>query len=181
MPLVRCEHCGEKSDPLANSGHCGHCGRKLPEDWYPSIQLRAPRRGQSRAVREVGKRGAGILFAIAVLQVLCGGIALTAGRRMVPIEPEVLLAIIVVTAAVFAGLAWWALHMPLPALIVGLVLYVGLFVIDLLAMVENRVDPNLGILIRLGFIVMLVRALAAVKAAHDEEDERDEPDYPSFT
>jgi phosphotransferase system glucose/maltose/N-acetylglucosamine-specific IIC component len=75
-----------------------------------------------------------------------------------------------VISAIFGGLGFWALHMPLPAASIGLVLFI------LYSLVEMAMDPDhlfYGMVFRIVIAVALIRAIImAVKARKlDKESE----------
>src|SRR5947208_14993141 len=73
-----------------------------------------------------------VLFAIAVIQLLCGGVGLVLVPQIFETPfPEDKVTIFAVTwfggAAAFGLLGAWAKAQPLPPTVVGLLLYVGIF------------------------------------------------------
>lgn len=184
MPSIRCGHCNAINDTERSGAYCEECGKKLPAstafgteadspapdqhvrpsrayDDYPNVSL-SPQRSeeQDQAARQV----ATILFVIALLQVICGSIAvfaLPAAMGGGPVPPEVLiitLAIMAGIAVVFAGLGVWALYMPVPAGIIGLIFYIGIGLMDMVMAPETAFR---GIVLKAIFVYVLIRAIAA--------------------
>jgi hypothetical protein len=122
------------------------------------------------------KKASGILFAIAGIQLVCGGLVLAVAPQVLGLgAPEavaVAVFMVALTVLVFAGLGWWARYQPLPAAVVGLVLYCGLLLLDIV------VDPaNLarGFILKAILIWMLIQAVQAgvrynkLRRANEEE------------
>jgi hypothetical protein len=129
-------------------------------DEFRDPYARAPTE-DSPEVAAAKKQASGILFAVAAIQLICGGI----GIVVLPMidkqaaAPEVMViggALVVGMAAIFAGLGWWAMYMPLPASLIGLILY------SLLALADFLVSQSMsGIFIKIIIVIGLVRAVAA--------------------
>jgi hypothetical protein len=187
MPNVRCWNCDAENDPVATSGVCALCGKRLADapsagiadtPGRPALSRFAehddrrldrpvdPYRGRGGAGDEARKalnQSSGALFAVAALQAVCGLIALFALPEAVGVPAEgpamaIVGAVIVGVAAVFAGLGVWARFMPLPATIIGLVLYVGITLFDLASAPELAYR---GVIVKILIIVMLVKAIQA--------------------
>jgi hypothetical protein len=180
MTHVTCLHCDTiLSNQEKVDGWCETCGKKLPSAVTatapsPWADLPRPTRGPldypdfrrppaSPARDKARKEAAGILFAIAALQLVCGFVLLVVASNEAQGQiPGELMALAVVEmlgiAAVFAGLGGWALHQPLPASVVGLILYIGL---TLLTLAANPHLAGAGLAVKLIFIIALIKAISA--------------------
>jgi hypothetical protein len=181
------------NDPEETSGYCEECGKKLPpatafshekptrspaydrddrddRDWDrdPYEEDRFRRRDElSPEQQKARKEASGILFAVAVLQVVCGGIALAilpqmAGVQLTPAEIVVEAVFMVGVAVVFAGLGVWARFQPLPPAILGLILYI------LLSLGTMAANPELigkGLVLRIIIIIGLGKAIQSASKA----------------
>jgi hypothetical protein len=101
------------------------------------------------------------LYGVAALQLVCGFAMLALVTIMFRggLQTKILMVVVVVTysvAVIFAGLGTWALWQPLPAAIVGLVLYVGILVLDLIV---SQGQIGWGLYIRFALVAGLVRAI----------------------
>lgn len=129
-------------------------------DPYASGPARAEAREAEQAAR---KKASGVLFGVAILQAVCGTAMVLLAPNVLGVAlegPELVITIILHAAiiAAFAGLGWWALYQPLPAAIVGLVLYVLLIVSDIAVSPEMAMK---GIVVKIIIIVGLVQAIQA--------------------
>jgi hypothetical protein len=70
-------------------------------------------------------------------------------------------------AAVFAGLGWWALYQPLPAVVVGLILYVTL---TLAGFVANPELALRGVGVKVFIIVGLLAQAVALRRGRKATD-----------
>jgi hypothetical protein len=128
--------------------------------------------GETREMAAARKEVAGILFAIAGLQLVCG-------FALVAVIPEEMLQqgvtknmlswIVMIIGCAFGGLGYWGLSQPLPASIAGLVLYVVIFLLDLMMMGKAAQGgggmPIQAIFIRIAIIAALVRAVSSAAKA----------------
>ncbi|HYE31895.1 MAG TPA: zinc ribbon domain-containing protein [Methylomirabilota bacterium] len=158
-----CPHCGAQNDSLA--AFCGACGKALPDSRASGPRLVTAELPDSNAARQlVGeelkahvKKAKGALLAVAIIQTIFALIFFPVARsnpEIASFVPFVVLAI----AAIYWALFVWAGHNPLPAAIVGLVLYVTIHLLDAIA------DPSQlarGILIKILIVVALSRAINA--------------------
>ena len=132
---VNCPNCGTMGSP---GGYCQSCGTAMPQPERHTVLSRfgiLP--GHTRAGREnaelTGKtrKAAHILLAVSILQsvfALVVGLAfLDKQWKWGDVGPLILVQ--AATAAMFYGLFFWARVSPLPATIVGLVLYCTILVI----------------------------------------------------
>jgi hypothetical protein len=169
MAIVRCLSCDAENDAVATAGYCERCGRKLPQ----AAWARTPRgivvgSAVGPAEEEVPRPGqatANLLFGVAALQLVGGGLLLVLGplvsREKVTTDflPGVI-AFSVVLLGLFAGLGWWALRQPRPAALTGLVLYV------LLAAADVVLFPALalpGLPVKVVLLALLVQAVRTAR------------------
>jgi hypothetical protein len=189
MATVRCRNCDAENDYIESAGHCHVCGKALPRpDAYGAAPPPGPRGGfydpyapagpdvtrpdgVSPEMKQARQHAAGALFAVAVLQLVCGGIALALapqvlGAPLTPEEMAVQIGLMVGVAVVFGCLGAWAMYSPLAPAVIGLVLYLLLLIADVVFMLNA--DPSLvgrGLVIRIIIVAMLVRAVAAAAKA----------------
>lgn len=166
MATVACPHCGAVNEQLAR--FCAGCGKAVPGGSKGPRMVSADQRMSSGAasllgdeLRKRSRRAATALLVVAILQTL-GVVIFYFLLRGNPDfdQAEVTAGLLVIgaAAAVFYGLFFWARRNPLPAAIVGLVLYVSLQLLDAVA---DPASIMRGILIKLIIIFMLVRAIQA--------------------
>jgi hypothetical protein len=123
---------------------------------------------ESAQAARARKQVASTLFSLAGLQFVCGlgAVALVpnqlAGGPVPGAVVPVLAGVIVAIALGFAALGYWARSQPLPAAVVGLVLYGVLFVGDLLA---NPQMVMQGLVVKILIIMALVKSVSV--AARD--------------
>jgi hypothetical protein len=189
-----CDGCGEKLPPVAASSE-PDTGTKRDEPFlsksadrpdlgrwrgsdedYPRFGGSAeedylsnrPREGRSEEFKQAAKQVAGVLFVVAILQLICGPIVLFAMPEVIgakDMPPEVLAitaAFMVAVCALFAGLGVWALYMPVPAGVVGLIAYGGLALMDIAAAPEVGFR---GIILKVIIVVILIRGIIAASKA----------------
>lgn len=131
--------------------------------WPEPHNLRAPDPDAAQ-VAKVKKEVASALFGVAALQLICG-LALVAimpnqlaggpvARQAIPFMAGAMILI----AFCFAGLGWWAWFQPLPAAAVGLVVYVGLFLLDLAVSPQTAIQ---GMIVKVLIIAALGKAVAS--------------------
>ena len=178
---VTCPHCSAEVEGGAE--FCPACGMALPSavatgprvlDGKAFATTAAGQRLQSDELHKQQKKAAGALLAVAVIQTLVGGfiVALAsqrAGPATVLHSPTVLA--LGATAVIFWALFVWARFQPLPAAIVGLVLYATLVAINVVssvgAMSANHGRPVNGIgglgigWLDIVILVVLGRAISA--------------------
>jgi hypothetical protein len=180
MTAVQCLHCKASNDPIETAGYCEECGRKLPVNdlgrdafAFRDESYRPARRGDSPEMARAKTRASNTLFVIAVLQVLSGLLmfVLLSGHGGVDGEVMVLaLGEVLVYTVVFALLGWWARYMPLPASLIGLVIYV------LASLVQLAAAPDLigkGIIIKVAICAALISAVVASAKASNTGSRRD--------
>ena len=166
---IACPHCGA-SNPSTGTV-CESCGKALPSAVASSPRVTSAsaagfagtgvgRSLQADELSKQAKKAAGALLAVAIIQVVFGAIVVFA---LMPANvPQQTRNIVMVSvfgiAAVFFALYFWARKQPLPASIVGLVLFVTMHLLDALA------DPTAlarGILMKIIIVVILVNAIQA--------------------
>jgi hypothetical protein len=111
------------------------------------------------------RQTANLLFSVAVLQIVAGGLLLVLGPLLAPekVTTSFLPAVIggsVGAMLLFAGLGWWALRQSFPAAVAGLVLLV------LLALLEAVLSPALalrGLPLQVLLAVLLVQAVRTAR------------------
>jgi hypothetical protein len=118
-------------------------------------------------MKQARKEVSGVLFGIAALQLVCGFISVLILPAMaapqVPLPPEAIIfsvCAVVGLGVIYVGLGIWARYHPLPPAVIGLVLYVGVTLLDFL------VAPGVilsGIWIKIIILIALIRAV--LKAA----------------
>jgi hypothetical protein len=124
---------------------------------------------QTEQLAKQAKKSFGALLTVAILQTVFGAVIVAVSSNAQPIAggtqqgaEQVSVGVLSITvfgiATVFFGLAFWARKNPLPASIVGLVLFVSVHLLDAL------VDPTSiirGILVKIIIISILVKAISA--------------------
>ena len=125
--------------------------------WAPE----PPSVGVSPTVLRARKEASQILFAVAVIQFVCGGTLLlmspALGDRLEIPREAMAFAVVewLFIWGMFAALASWARHQPLPAILVGTGLYIG---INLLIFLADPQTITQGLVIKLVIIVGLIKA-----------------------
>lgn len=192
MPAPTCPYCSaELTTREAREAWCNNCGSKLPSSIAPSavpqITPSEPSKepdhlvyhdddfanrfrndGPSEEKQQAAKEAAMSLFAVALVQVICGGIALVAmgglgGQNAIPRDAmPFLFAIMIGVVVVYCVLGAWAYTQPMPPLVIGLIIYLGLLALDFAG------DPGVaarGIILKIVLIIGMVRALTKVSNA----------------
>lgn len=158
MGSVVCPHCGNTS---VAGAFCARCGKALPSsatsgprivDGDALPQSAAGQKLMGDELKKHTNRAAYTLLAVGLLQLTCGAIlvALIAnapGGRFPPGMVGILMVVQFVVALVFIGLFFWARVAPLPASIVGLVIYATLVLLNILTAVSElgQEGPRRGI------------------------------------
>ena len=127
---------------------------------------------QSDELQKQLKKAKGALLAVAIIQTVFAGVfyvLVQQASRTAQVNMPVAIGTILAIAVVFWGLYFWSRVNPLPAAIVGLVVYVTLWAIDFVAaVVAMSNNPNArpigagpfnGIIIKIIIVVILVRAV----------------------
>jgi hypothetical protein len=168
--MASCPHCSvENPDGAA---FCGSCGKALPDASAggPRVVTAADYAttgaGKQLQIGELDRqrrKAFGILLAVAILQAIGGVIILAAGRAVgvgtenVVVNPLVY-GIVFGLAFVFLVLSLWARKSPLPASIVGLVVFCTVHLLDAVA---NPLTLLNGILVKIIIVVLLIQAIMA--------------------
>lgn len=188
MSQLRCSRCGADNEVSAGA-FCGRCGTKLADpagDANPFAfsagpppvpapggydELKDPYEEEdSPSEKAAKKKASGTLFGVAALQLVCGVAVIMAfgaldkgvqgGRAM-----AVMTFVTMGTAVVFGALGFWAMHQPVPASIIGFILYITLSLIDFGLMVAAGAPPSI---VAIGIRIAIAAALAqGMRAALD--------------
>ena len=170
---VNCPHCSAGNQ--SGSKFCESCGKALPEaapsgptvvNPYTAASTTAGQSVQAGELRKRAGSAVGALLAVAILQSISGVIFFVKEKRAIQAgitEAQIVLAIVVGLILVFFGLAFWARSNPLPAAIIGLILYLTL---NLLLAIQYILaeKPGLiaqGIIVKVIIIVVLIKAIQA--------------------
>jgi hypothetical protein len=149
---IICPHCSA-SNP-SNAQFCESCGKALPNlsatgprivDGTAFATTTAGQKLQADELNKQAKKAAGALLAVAIIQtIVCGALILIASsnkRMNVMFQNNAFLGIIG-SALIFWLLYCWARVQPLPAAIVGLVLYATLVTINVIVSVSRLSTPG---------------------------------------
>lgn len=170
---VECPHCGAENE--GGAAFCESCGKALPRAaTSPRVvggdavaTSAAGQRLVSSELEATTKRAATALMWVAILQTVLGPVVLMVQKSqaeknappgMVYEVQPIAYVIIFGIAAAFWGLFFWARRSPLPAAIVGLILFVTLHLVDAVA------DPTTlmrGWLMKIIVIAILSKAISA--------------------
>jgi hypothetical protein len=170
--MTVCPHCSAGNP--AEATFCGSCGKALPTLHASGPQLvmgdmpassGAGNKLLGDELARTTKKAATALMWVAILQTIFGPIALMAAKAKMERESGMVFelqpiayVIIFSVAAAFWGLFFWARKSPLPAAIVGLVLFITLHVVDAVA------DPATllqGWIVKIIVVVVLSKAISA--------------------
>ena len=135
------------------------------------------RRGDSEEARKALNQTSRVLFGVAALQCVCGVIGVFAlqnvlGVNLEPLQLVIAIGVVVAIGVAFIGLGVWSRYQPLPPAIIGLILYLVVFISDI-AMAPDVVSK--GVWVRIIIVVLLVRGIAAANKynklqTHPEHD-----------
>ena len=141
-----CPHCGQPN-PIGST-FCSSCGKALPMGMPTGPRVlgagdlastAAGQKLQGDELHKQSKKASGALLAVAIIQTIASGIALAviqgAGRAVA--IPPIFYVVTFGIAALFWGLWFWSRSQPLPAAIVGLVLYATLVVLNVISNVSQ--------------------------------------------
>lgn len=183
MTAVICPHCSASN--VAGSAFCESCGKALPAAIASSPRILS---GASLAVTGVGQKlqsdelrkqlnkASGALLTVAILQTAFGALivfALQNARGGGRLNMNAIFVTIFGVAALFWALWIWSRFNPLPAAIVGLVVYVTLWLLDIVMYVVQASNvpanagpvasggPLNGIFMKIIIIAILSRAIGA--------------------
>jgi hypothetical protein len=172
---ISCPHCGATNP--AGAAFCESCGKALPAmvptgprvvtaDALPQTAIGHRMVGDELVKQQ--KKASSALLIVGILQMTCGAIALTFLSRAAPtvkVNPIYFIIPLAVGGA-FIGLYFWSRKSPLPATIVGLVLYVTIVVINVVTQIttlaQNPDAPRTGLGgIGIGWLDIVVIAILA--------------------
>lgn len=157
--MITCPHCGAAGP--AGALFCESCGKALPSPIpaMPRILSGDELPTSGAATKLVGdeltkqtKSSATMLLVVAIIQLIIGGVMLAVVSNMSRAMQEnvsmpILMASTIGVAIIFLGLYFWARRSPLPATIVGIVVYgtlVALNVVTSLAQLAETGRPQRG-------------------------------------
>jgi hypothetical protein len=129
MVSVKCLYCDADNDPIASSGYCERCGKKLP----PAAAFRSRRHGavgttdEPTAEPSVRQRTTEALLSVTVLQLIGGGLFMVLGPVFLARVPEsflpLLLLLTVPPVAVLGLLSWLSRRRPAQSALAAVVVY----------------------------------------------------------
>lgn len=181
MESAICPHCQAENE--AGSTFCAACGKAMP-----AVMATGPRVVSAAAtpttsagmklhtdeLHKQAKSASGALLAVAIIQTVFGGImvaALSASRAGARMDTTILYATVFGVAVIFWALYVWSRWAPLPAAIVGLVVYISLWLLDIIGAIVAMQNPSTpgavvaspfsGIILRIIIIAVLVKAVKA--------------------
>lgn len=168
MGTIICPHCQAENPPRA--AFCEACGKAVPQTTdglriVEGKQVAATSSGravQADLLHKAARRAVTALIAVGILQIGVGILLFLAFRNSphanaVAAAPT-MLAILSVLGVLFLGLGLWARKNPLPASIVGLVVYCTLVIVGV---VFNPATASKSLLINILIILVLVRSVSA--------------------
>jgi hypothetical protein len=164
---IACPHCGAPNPPTGT--FCQSCGKALPSAVPSGPRITSGegfagtgvgRTLQAAELEKQSKKAAGALLAVAIIQAAFGALMVfVLLPKNVPDQTRNIVMVSVFgIAAVFFALYFWARRQPLPASIVGLVLFVTMHLLDAIA------DPTAlarGLIMKVIVIAILVNAIKA--------------------
>jgi hypothetical protein len=129
MVSVKCLYCDADNDPIATSGYCDKCGKKLP----PAAAFRSRRHGAVGSTDEPAaepgprQRTAEALLAVTALQLIGGGLFLVlAPVFLTKVPPNFMPLVLLLTlpaGAVLGVLTWLARRQTTAAALGGVLFY----------------------------------------------------------
>jgi hypothetical protein len=166
----QCPHCSTTNPPDAR--FCESCGESFPETDVSRPRVvsgsdvastETGRSLQADQLKQQSRKAAGALLAVAILQVIFGTFMYLVARNEVANNPELTvdraaIGTVYGVGGLFFALYLWARKNPLPAAIVGLVIFVSLHLLDAV------LDPTAiarGIIVKIIIIVVLIKAIQA--------------------
>jgi hypothetical protein len=147
IATMQCPHCGA-ANPVG-SQFCQSCGKALPSmaQGGPRIvgsagfaTTSAGQKLQADELHKTAKKASGALLAVAIIQTIVCGVLLAIAGANGRIDVMFANAIFIgmgAIAVIFWGLWGWSRRQPLPAAIVGLVLYATLIAINVVFATRN--------------------------------------------
>jgi hypothetical protein len=152
---IACPHCSAAN--AAGAQFCETCGKALPTmGGGPRVvtgsafaSTAAGQKLQSEELHKQARKAAGALLAVAIIQTIRVGIIVALASSEAHVSISRLLATnIVLSLIAFAVIFWaiyiWALKQPLPAAIVGLILYATLLALNVVTSVGQLSKGNQG-------------------------------------
>ena len=175
MPGSVCPHCGANN--VQTAAFCESCGKALPTASGGPRVVTADALPQSSAGRKLvsdelvkqQRRAGTALLVVGILQLTCGAILLGVAKQMPATAGQLKPIVFIVqfgVAGIFLVLYLWARKAPLPAAIVGLILYVTLVAVNVVTAVSemstNPDRPRTGIGgIGIGWLDIVIIAILA--------------------
>ena len=164
-----CPHCN--AECLENSQFCQSCGKavqaissvpKIFDDTKDIAQTVVGKKIQGMTLEKTMTSAKRCLFAVGILQLIAGGI-FYAGLRVAEEEAvrQELLSMLIgvgLIGILYIVLGFWAKRSPLPASIVGLVLYISLLVFD---GVSDPASLARGWIMKIIVLMVLIKGIKA--------------------
>jgi hypothetical protein len=125
---------------------------------------------QADELRKLVRRASGALLAVAIIETIFGFLedAILSQNPHTPVaQIHIVVGVVFGIAVIFWGLFIWSRKSPLPAAIVGLVLYVSLWMLDLIVYLKKAgpgqpaAGPFNGIIVKIIIVAVLIRAVQA--------------------
>lgn len=155
--MVMCPHCSAQNP--AGVAFCESCGKAMPRGMPggPRVLAADEVPTSSAATKLVGdelntqtKSAANALLIVGIIQIVVGGVVtallVAASNRSsaVRLNLPLLLATTIGIGLIFIGLYFWARRSPLPATVVGLVIYGTLVAINVVSAISNMSERGPG-------------------------------------
>lgn len=158
-----CHYCG--SSPLKETDHfCPSCG--FPQRGTEAEQKRFLI-GKKFKAKDLNESGSEIIIARLILFLL-GGLCLIASGIAFKNDRDIIAIGVLALGSTYIGLAIWAGTKPLPALMSGLIVYVTLLAVSIIASPETLFT---FLYIKAGIIILLIYGVSAVKKYEDQKKE----------
>ena len=182
MATVNCPHCGEMN---VDAGQfCASCGKALPsvDAAGPQVvtgnmvaQTDAGRTVQVEQLAAQAKKAFGVLLFVGIANIVLGvgfhfllkGLSREAARQHNQAAAQqlaqasgVILVTLLILGVIYVFLAIWSRSDPLPAAIIGLVIYVSLQIVGIVQNPVMYANP-IAIIIPIVIIIALVKAIQA--------------------
>jgi hypothetical protein len=151
MTAIACPHC-QSSNPGENT-FCESCGKALPRNSGGPRVVGGEAMPQSAAgqvlvgdeLKKQMKKVFTTLLVVGILQVVVGGVlAAVASSRFSNSQVQLIMVVQFIVAGLFLGLAFWSRKAPLPASVVGLVLYCTLVILNVINSVSQIGNGQAG-------------------------------------
>jgi hypothetical protein len=149
---VTCPHCSAPN--RAGAAFCESCGKALPTAAPSTPRIvtdaqfattGAGQKLQADELHKTAKKAAGALLAVAIIQTIICAILLavaSANNRVAALMDSALAVSLIGIAVVFWALYIWARRQPLPAAIVGLVLYATLITVNVIVSIGQMSETG---------------------------------------